>query len=277
MKEKEYGVRLRWLCASCYEIVCGDTHIVTDPYITHCETTDLTWEAIERCDILALTHNHWDHMTDIPSLMARFNPLLLCPEQSMIYLAKWLNCCPSRIYPMYADVELDFGDVKVRPLYTRHIRLTRNHRSICDALDRNPVNEKVPGMIDVQHIGNLDCRSYLFTLKNGTKVLYWLGNLSKEQYTLCAALKPDIAILQRAVKDKQFGYFEESLVEIIRPRIQELSEPTSDSPLLPDSDDDIYYQGHRAVSISQRDMLMFKNVGTLLTERTLNQIRPLAG
>jgi len=201
MKEKEYGVRLRWLCASCYEIVCGDTHIVTDPYITHCETTDLTWEAIERCDILALTHNHWDHMTDIPSLMARFNPLLLCPEQSMIYLAKWLNCCPSRIYPMYADVELDFGDVKVRPLYTRHIRLTRNHRSICDALDRNPVNEKVPGMIDVQHIGNLDCRSYLFTLKNGTKVLYWLGNLSKEQYTLCAALKPDIAILQRAVKD----------------------------------------------------------------------------
>jgi len=83
------------------------------------------------------------------------------------------------------------------------------------------------------------------------------------------------AALQRAVKDKQFGYFEESLVEIIRPRIQELSEPTSDSPLLPDSDDDIYYQGHRAVSISQRDMLMFKNVGTLLTERTLNQIRPL--
>ena len=81
--------------------------------------------------------------------------------------------------------------------------------------------------------------------------------------------------LKRVVEQKRFGFYGESLATIVMPRIQEFSEPTADSTILPDDEDDIYYQGHRAVSISQRDLLVFKNVGTLLTERTLNKIRPL--
>jgi len=197
--EQKLGVRLRWLSSACYEIECGDTHIVTDPHITVCTGTDLTHEVIEQCDMILLTHNHWDHITDLPTLTQRFDPLLLCPEQSMVPLAKWLNLNPSRVYPMYPDVELNFGDVKIRPLFGRHINLKMTHGALCDALDRNPVNQKVPGMIDVQHIGNLDYRAYLLTLKNGIKILYWGSNLAKEQLPLCKPLKPDIAIIQRAV------------------------------------------------------------------------------
>lgn len=83
------------------------------------------------------------------------------------------------------------------------------------------------------------------------------------------------SILRTVVEKKRFSCYGESLAEVIRPRIQEFTEPTADSPMLPDSEDDIYYQGRRTVSISQRDLLVFKNVGTLLTERTLNRIRPL--
>lgn len=83
------------------------------------------------------------------------------------------------------------------------------------------------------------------------------------------------SILKRAVDKKRFGFYNESLAEIIKPRIQALSDIELDSSIMIDDEDDIYYQGHRAVSISQRDLLIFKNVGTLLTERKLNKIRPL--
>ena len=196
MKQNKPGIRLRWLSVCCYEFDFDGTHIVTDPYITLCSGTDLTWEVIEKCHMVAITHNHWDHIADLPPLVERFDPLILCPEQSMEPLARWLNANPSRIYPMYPDVELDFGTVKVRPLFGRHVNLREPHLEICAALDRNPMNQKVPGMIDVQHIGNLDYRAYLFTRKNGAKVLFWGGNLTPEQFALCRRIKPDVVIIQ---------------------------------------------------------------------------------
>lgn len=81
--------------------------------------------------------------------------------------------------------------------------------------------------------------------------------------------------VKRLVEEKEFGYFRESLVEVIRPRMQELEEAKAEGYIVPDVEDDIYYQGHRTVGISKSDLHAFKNVGTLLTERTLNAIRPL--
>ncbi len=81
--------------------------------------------------------------------------------------------------------------------------------------------------------------------------------------------------LKRVTEEKNFGFYECSLAEVIRLREEENNSYSLDSNLLPESDSDVYYQGHKQVSISQADLLLFKNVGTLLTERTINQIRPL--
>ena len=97
MEQNKLGVRLRWLSTACYEIDCGGTHVVIDPHITLCTGNDLTAEVIEQCDILALTHLHWDHATDVPGLMEKFNPLLLCPAGSMVPAAQWLNCCQAHL------------------------------------------------------------------------------------------------------------------------------------------------------------------------------------
>jgi hypothetical protein len=195
VKQNKLGVRLRWLSVSCYEIECGGTTIVTDPFITLCRANDLTWEVIEQCDILALTHAHWDHATDVPALMERFDPLLLCPAQSMVPISRWLNANPSRIYPMYPDVELNFGAVKVRPLYGRHVKLIYTYGDFRASHD-HPVPSKTPSLPDLQPLSVLDYTAYFFTLKNGTRILYLGGNLTKEQIPLCTALKPDLAILQ---------------------------------------------------------------------------------
>ena len=213
MSEK-LGFRLKWLAVSSFEMEFGSTTVVSDPYITHCKGTDLTWEAVEKCNIITLSHAHWDHITDIPALMEKFNPRMLCGDQTMTPMAEWLNCKISRIYPMYPDTELDFGDVKVRALYGRHTELKSGYNRLTRYLENHDVAELVrdfpddpnlPTMGPLQGIGSLEYRNYLFTLPNGVKILLWGGYPTREQFALYSKLKPDVAIIQRSTDPKDIA------------------------------------------------------------------------
>ena len=103
--ERKYNVDIKWLAVTSFEMRFGNTTVVTDPYITECEGTDITYEAVENCNIICVGHAHWDHITDIPRLCEKFRPLILCGDQTATPLAKWLNYTPSYIYPMYPDLE----------------------------------------------------------------------------------------------------------------------------------------------------------------------------
>ena len=193
--EQRYGFSLKWLSVSCFELRCGNTAIVTDPYITDCEATDLTWEAIERCDMILLSHGHSDHITDIPPLVNKFRPLILCGDQTAMPMAKWLNYTPTRIYPMYPDLELDFGDVKITSLYGRHQEQNKGYN---DKLARYSP-ETPAGLLSMYHAGCFEYRNFLLTLPNGTRILIWGNDPTPEQTALCRSLRPDVAILQRSV------------------------------------------------------------------------------
>ena len=196
----KYGVSIKWLAVTSFEIRCNDLTVVTDPYITECVGTDLTWEAVENCDIICLGHAHWDHITDIPRLMEKFHPILLCGDQTAMPMAQWLNCSPSVVYPMYPDTELDFGSVKIRALYGRHTNLKQGFNDLCKRLDENPLCAADPAMAALQPIGSLEYRNFLFTLPGGTKILLWGNDPTVEQVNICKAVEPDIAIIQRSVK-----------------------------------------------------------------------------
>ena len=192
------GVSIKWLAVTSFEIRCNDLTVVTDPYITECVGTDLTWEAVENCDIICLGHSHWDHITDIPRLVKKYQPKILCGDQTAMPLAKWLNYTPSYIYPMYPDMELDFGDVKIRALYGRHINPQKGFNDLCETINTHELCLNDPGLASLQPIGSLEYRNYLFTLPNGTKILLWGNDPTIEQFNICKALKPDIAIIQRS-------------------------------------------------------------------------------
>lgn len=198
-----YGVSLKWLAVTSFEIKCNNLTVVTDPYITECVGTDLTWEAVENCDIICLGHAHWDHITDIPRLTEKFNPLILCGDQTAMPLAKWLNYTPSRIYPMYPDTELDFNDIKIRALYGRHTNLGQGFNDLCARIEQNPICISDPGIASLQAVGSMEYRNFLFTLPNGTKILLWGNDPTVEQINMCKNLKPDIAIIQRSVNPEQ--------------------------------------------------------------------------
>ncbi len=197
--EKMYGLELRWLSVTCFEMKFGDITVVTDPYITECVGTDLTWEVIEKCDIICLSHTHWDHITDIPRLVDKFHPLIMCGEQTAMPLAKWLDYTPTRIYPMYPDQELDFDDVKIKALYGRHTDLKTGFNQLEARSMGNPLCKSDEGMASLQGIGSMEYRNFLFILPNGTKILLWGNDPTVEQRNMCKELKPEIAILQRSV------------------------------------------------------------------------------
>ena len=198
--EKKYGVSLKWLAVTSFEMRFGNTTVVSDPYITECVGTDVTWENVENCDIICLGHAHWDHITDIPRLMDKFHPILLCGDQTAMPMAQWLNCSPTVVYPMYPDNELDFGDVKIRALYGRHTNLGSGFNDLCARIAQNPLCQADPGMASLQPVGSFEYRNFLFTAPNGTKILLWGNDPTIEQVNICKALKPDIAIIQRSVK-----------------------------------------------------------------------------
>ena len=200
--QNSYGVSIKWLAVTSFEFRFNGLTVVTDPYITECPGTDLNWEVVENCDIMCLGHAHWDHVTDIPRLVEKFKPKLLCGEQTAMPLAKWLNYTPSRIYPMHPDTELDFGDVKIRALYGRHTNLGSTFNNLCAALEANENCVKDPGIASLQAVGSIEYRNFLFTLPNGTKILLWGNDPTIEQLNICKALKPDIAIIQRSVGDE---------------------------------------------------------------------------
>ena len=201
--KKTYGVSIKWLAVTSFEIRCNRLTVVTDPFITECAGTDLTWEAVENCDIICLGHAHWDHITDIPRLVRKFSPRILCGDQTALPLARWLNYTPSSIYPMYPDMELDFDDVKIRALYGRHTNLNKGFNDLCAYLDNNELCIQDPGIASLQPVGSMEYRNFLFTLPNGTKILLWGNDPTVEQINICKALQPDIAIIQRSADRKK--------------------------------------------------------------------------
>jgi len=201
----KFGVSIKWLAVTSFEIRCNNLTVVTDPYITECVGTDLTWETVENCDIICLSHAHWDHVTDIPRLIKKFQPIILCGDKTAMPLAGWLNYTPSYIYPIYPDTELDFGDVKIRGLYGRHTNLKQGFNDLCTRLAANEFCVKDPGISSLQPVGSFDYRNFLFTFPNGTKLLLWGNDPTIEQINICKALKPDIAVIQRSVKPEEIA------------------------------------------------------------------------
>ena len=200
----KYNVAIKWLAVTSFEMKFDDLTVVTDPYITECVGTDVTYEAVENCDIITLGHAHWDHVTDIPRLCQKFKPTILCGDMTAMPLAKWLNYTPSLIYPMYPNLELDFDSVKIQALFGRHkvARGGMGFNDLCAVLEKNPLCVADAGMASLQAVGTMEYRNYLFTARNGTKILLWGNDVTPEQRNMCRALRPDIAILQRVTDSK---------------------------------------------------------------------------
>lgn len=189
-----FGLRLKWLGCACFEMDFGGVTVVNDPWITDNGKTELTWENVEKCDYITLTHSHFDHITDIPALMRKFDAYLMCGEQTAMPLTMWADVSPMRVYPMNPNLELDMDGVKIKALYGRHSPLpgTAQEREA-----KRNAGDSSQLMKDLARWGDLEYRNFLYTVPNGTKVLIWGNKIAcPDQRNILRSERPDIAIVQ---------------------------------------------------------------------------------
>lgn len=197
-----YGIEIRWLSVTCFEMRFGSLTVVSDPFVTDNENSPLSRDDIKDCDIITLSHAHWDHITDIPALLERFRPLLLCGPMTALPLNDWLDYDPMLIYPMEHDLELDFGDVSIRALFGKHTDLKKKESVLQESFRKNPLcaEEKI---LALQKAGSMEYRNYLYTAKSGAKLLLWGNDPTLCQRNLLSELRPEIAILQLSIQDPE--------------------------------------------------------------------------
>ena len=193
---KKFGARIKWLGCACFELDFGGLTVVNDPWITPNQATELTWEAVEKCDYITLTHGHSDHTLDIPALMEKFGARVLCGESTAVPLLKWTNANPMRIYPMVPNLELDLDDVKIKALYGRHGPLPGTASERAERAKNSPVNAGDPNLIELGFWGDFEYRNYLYTMPNGTKIMICGSKMHPDQRNILRQEKPDIMLFQ---------------------------------------------------------------------------------
>lgn len=191
-----YGIRIKWNTIACFELKFGDTVVLSDPCIGLSPGTDATYETVEQCDLVTVSHVHWDHITDLPAIAKKFDPLVLVGELSAMPLLRWMDYNPQKMYPVTPNVDLDFGDVSIRPLFGRHVNFGTTYSEQQANFESRPYLQEDPALVSMQVLGSMEYRNYLFTAKNGTKVLLWGNEPTLVQQNMVAPLRPDIAILQ---------------------------------------------------------------------------------
>ena len=192
-----YGIRLKWLGCACFEMDFDGLHVVSDPWITVNEKNDLTWEDVEKCNYITLTHAHHDHITDIPVLMEKYPAYLMCGELTALPLMKWANVNPMRMYPMTPNLELDMDKVKIKALYGRHGPLKGTAEERMANFAAHKFHGKSELLQELGLWGDFEYRNFLYTTPNGTKMLQWGNKISRpDQRNILKAEQPDIAIIQ---------------------------------------------------------------------------------
>ena len=194
----KYGVKIKWNTIACFEMQFGNTTVLSDPCIGVSTGTDATYETVEKCDVITISHVHWDHVTDLPELTKKFNPLVLVGELSAMPLLQWMDFNPQRVYPCVPNVDLPFDGVTIRPLFGRHVNFGTTYSQQKTNFETRGFLADKPQLASFQVLGSMEYRNYLFTADNGTKVLLWGNEPTYTQHKIVEPLKPDIAILQFA-------------------------------------------------------------------------------
>jgi len=201
--ENKIGMRIKWLGCAAFEMDFGGATVVSDPWITENGATTLTWEDVEKCDYIAVTHTHFDHITDIPALVKKFDPRMFVGQMSAMPLMKYSDITPMKLYPMNPGLELDFDAFKIKALFGRHSMLGATYTAVEQRVGRWRAPWDTPLMQEMGILGGFEYINYLFTLPNGKTVLIWGNELTPDQCNMLREVKPDVAILQMTRNDPE--------------------------------------------------------------------------
>jgi L-ascorbate metabolism protein UlaG (beta-lactamase superfamily) len=84
------GTRITWCGHSCFRIdTAGGRTIILDPYFEN-PNSPIKADAVDRCDLLLVSHGHFDHFGDALSIKSRLRPVWPCIHELSLWLPRRL-------------------------------------------------------------------------------------------------------------------------------------------------------------------------------------------
>jgi L-ascorbate metabolism protein UlaG (beta-lactamase superfamily) len=166
-----------WYGHSCYEVVTpGGAVILIDPWFGN-PRSPRTADSVVRCDLLLVTHGHYDHMGEAVALASRLRPVWPCMHEMSLWLARRL--------PGGADASI--GMNKGGTVEAAGVRVTMTHADH-SAGDWNPAGETT------LYLG--DPAGFVVEVENGFR-FYHAGDtaLFGDMRLVGELYRPDLAIL----------------------------------------------------------------------------------
>jgi L-ascorbate metabolism protein UlaG (beta-lactamase superfamily) len=105
--------QITWYGHSCFEIETpGGSHIILDPWFSN-PTGTRHADTIEHCDVLLVSHGHFDHMGEARSIAARLRPAWPCIHELSLWLARQLPGGADQVIGMNKGGTVEVAGLKV--------------------------------------------------------------------------------------------------------------------------------------------------------------------
>jgi L-ascorbate metabolism protein UlaG (beta-lactamase superfamily) len=139
------SIKLRWLGFVCFEMVLPSGKVlITDPYIDCSPTAPIKWPEVTGADYMAITHGHYDHITEVGVLARKFDSRVLCSNQVAEPLTDFFALDPSRVIRLTAGNQVEFEGLKIEVKRAEHISLILAMRALYTRLTGHEPGPDMP-------------------------------------------------------------------------------------------------------------------------------------
>lgn len=139
------SIKFRWLGYVCFEIVLPSGKVlIVDPYIDYSATAPIRCQEVTGADYIAVTHGHYDHVTDIGALAKRFGSKIICSHQVAGPLARLFDLPADDIVKVTAGDTVVFDDLTLEIRKGEHIDLRRVLAALYERVTGQEVSDDMP-------------------------------------------------------------------------------------------------------------------------------------
>jgi L-ascorbate metabolism protein UlaG (beta-lactamase superfamily) len=209
-KQPSTPILFRWLGTAGIELALRDLMIVIDPYFSRVPIWKLLLgrvtpnhraiaERIQRCDLLLITHAHFDHIMDVPEIVRNTGATAVGSPNSC-GLLEALGVSQNKTREVNAGDQISVGEVRIEVRQARHPRIP--------GFSPGPLHPDIRPPLRASSYRMDHCYSFLISV-NGIRLLTDPGARPDD------AVAADVLFVHPG-KDNEYY---KSLLRLVKPRI----------------------------------------------------------
>jgi L-ascorbate metabolism protein UlaG (beta-lactamase superfamily) len=220
------GVRFRWLGYVCFEFILPSGKVlVVDPYIDYSHTSPIKCEEVTGADYIAVTHGHFDHITDLGALLHKFHSKVLCSREIAEPMTRAFNIDLGDLIRVSAGDVVDFKDLRIEvkrgehinlvpPMREAYVRLLKKEpdpawtfaeiqRELSAALNttQEPKTAAILDKLNKAGVTGGEQLNFLFQTKGNLRFLFYSSGPEEFLQTVVAKARPNAIFVQLGGSD----------------------------------------------------------------------------